>query len=144
MGDRSNGQTSPWLPSRAIVALPSLTIVAVEPDTANIAASNRVVGASVLELFDPAVTEVITRAITPAVLRGEVWSGELVFDTDAGEPTTAMTLWVPHERPTNVPEAATVLIGASIPSTEARVAPDPLTGLPTRVVLLDQIGRAHV
>lgn len=143
MGDRSNGQTSAWLPSRAIVELPSLAVVAVEPDPAPVAASNRVVGASVLELFDPAVAEVITRSIAPAVLRGEVWSGELVLDTDPAEPTTAMTLWVPHERPSGVPEAATVLIGASIPSTGVRVAPDPDTGLPTRVVLLDRLDLAQ-
>ena len=127
------------LPARAVIAVPGLRILDIEQE-----GDHRFVAedASVLDLFMPAVADVIANDVLPQVLANHVWSGELSCRTKTGS-TTAVTLWVPHHSAGGVPETATVLIGAAITKHASRVAPDPLTSLPTRVVLLDRLDQAR-
>lgn len=127
------------LPARAVIALPGLRILDIEQE----GAPRRVEeGTTILELFTTEVADVIVRDVLPQIVSNHIWSGELACRTETGS-TTAVTLWVPHYSAQGVPETATVLIGAAITEHASRVAPDPLTSLPTRVVLLDRLDQAR-
>lgn len=127
------------LPARAVIAVPDLSVVEIERDGAT---QELDADFTILELFTDAIAEVVRADIVPQVLANTVWSGELECRTATGS-TTAVTLWVPHHDPSGTPRTATVLIGAAITEHASRVAPDPLTGLPTRVVLLDRLDQAR-
>lgn len=127
------------LPSRAVIAVPDLRILDLEQGDARPVVADE---STILDIFAPSVADVITNDVLPQVLANGVWSGELDCRTPSGS-TTAVTLWVPHHNTGGVPATATVLIGAAITEHASRVAPDPLTSLPTRVVLLDRLDQAR-
>ena len=127
------------MPSRAVIAVPGLGILDLEQaDERQPVAADM----TILDVFTPNVADVITNDVLPQVLANGIWSGELDCRTPAGS-TTAVTLWVPHHSAGGIPETATVLIGAAITEHASRVAPDPLTSLPTRVVLMDRLDQAR-
>ncbi|MEM7092825.1 MAG: diguanylate cyclase [Actinomycetota bacterium] len=134
------------LPSRAIVEVPSLRLLDIERDRPDLppgGPDDPFDVSSALELFVPAAADTIAGEILPEVLAGRVWSGELRCRTQHDGSTTAVTLWVPHHRGDQPPNTATILIGTAITEHATRVAPDPLTSLPTRVVLLDRLDQAR-
>lgn len=141
--------SSAQLPARAVISLPDLVIVTADtrggdtdldlPETLDV-------------LFSEFGQSLIGAEIVPRLLEGDIWSGELPVpvhvdpsqDAPAGAPTeTAMTMWVPHVHSDAPALHATVLIGAVITNDAKRVAPDPLTGLPSRIVLLDRLDQAR-
>ena len=75
------------LPARAVIAVPGLRILDIEQE-----GDHRFVAedASVLDLFMPAVADVIANDVLPQVLANHVWSGELSCRTKTGS-TTAVT-----------------------------------------------------
>lgn len=127
-------------PARAVVELATLHLVAFERDDGS-EPDMRL--DSALELFSPEAADVISDEILPRVLANEVWSGELSYPDEDGRPQTAVTLWVPHQNGQGPPDTATILLGAAFTSHATRVAGDVLTGLPTRVVLLDRLDQAR-
>jgi diguanylate cyclase (GGDEF)-like protein len=127
------------LPARAVISVPSLRVLEIERNGATESFEG---DTTILDLFTDAIADVIRIDIVPEMLANTVWSGELDCQTKTGS-TTAVTLWVPHHDQSGTPQTATVLIGAAITEYASRVAPDPLTSLPTRVVLLDRLDQAR-
>lgn len=137
--DLETGHDAPS-PARAVVQLASLRLLAVERSDGS-APRHRL--RTAFELFSPAASDVITEQILPRLLENEVWSGELEYASSAEQRATAVTLWVPHQRAEGPPDTATILLGTAFTSHATRVAADNLTGLPTRVVLLDRLDQAR-
>lgn len=95
-----------------------------------------------LDLFVVQVSTLVNTTVLPALLSNQVWTGDLpMINNDQTE--FVPTMWVPHIDLTgsgDAPTLATIVIGDARDASSSST--DPLTGLPTRVLLVDRLDQA--
>lgn len=142
--DERPNQTGAGAPSRLVVELQELAIVSVDE------ANRCLAGSDLWAISGDGTIESIRDEVLPDVVEGRLWTGELRLAplnpsaSDLEQPGLGTpTVWIPHHVPGQPVTHATVLLGVGANTDHGRVALDPLTGLPTRLVLLDRLDVAR-